>query len=352
MRNAELLKIEPEWSATDEVRADAPLDSSHNPFTSGETASRMGRPVQAAFGELIRLIALRTRVVLLLGNPGTGKTVLAGMVAKACSEMGLSVRRIERGDLLTEDAADRTDVLFVDEAGSMSNAVLQSILSAGEKHADRTLVFMCLPSCVGRFSFSGTDPVVVELGPLSLLDARLYLTERGNTIGRRNLFTSEALDHIIDASKGIPRLLRSIASLAYFNAALEGAPQIAAAHADAAARMRNELGPAPSNEPSASNEAEIDEPLELSADDEIAPVVVASAAGPERVPVEEPKADFDMAAFGRSAAAREGWSSRASTSAIAAAVLLVVGGAAAYELTNSHPAATRAPQQVSASPRG
>jgi hypothetical protein len=59
---------------------------------------------------------------------------------------------------------------------------------------DETMVFMCLPSCISRFSFSGTDAVVLELSPLSLLDARLYLTERGNSIGRPNLFTPQALD--------------------------------------------------------------------------------------------------------------------------------------------------------------
>ena len=167
-------------------------------------------------------------------------------------------------------------------------------------------MFMCVPSCIGRFSFSGTEPVVVELGPLSLLDARLYLTERGNSIGRANLLTAEALDHIIEGSKGIPRVLRSIASLAYFNAALEGASQIAAAHAEAAARMRNELGPAPNNEPSASNQTETDEPIELNAADEIAPVVVASAELPGRAAEHALQPVLHMAAFGRTEAARAG----------------------------------------------
>ena len=350
MRHAEQLKIEPEWSCpTDHVAADTPLDISQNPFSSSEPGSRIGRPAQAAFGELIRLIALRTRVVVVLGKAGTGKTVLAGMVEKSCGDMGLSVRRLERGDLLTENAADGTDVLVVDEADSMSVAVLQSVLSAREKHTDRTIVFMCLPSCIGRFSFSGTDAVVVELGPLSLLDARLYLTERGNSIGRPKLFPVEALDVIIDASKGVPRLLRSIAGLAYFNAAIEGACQIAATHAEDAARMRNELGPAPSNEPSASNQAEIDEPIELTAADEVAPIVVANAKAPDPVAAEVPPLHLDMAAFGRTEAPRAKWSSRASTGAIAAAVLLLVGGVGAYALMNGHPVRTTERQHATAS---
>jgi len=93
-----------------------------------------------------------------------------------------------------------------------------------------TMVFMCLPACVGQISFSGGNRATVELTPLSLSDARNYLQERAASIGRTNLYSPEALDLIIDGSRGLPRLLRSIAHLAYWAAASEGASQIGAQH--------------------------------------------------------------------------------------------------------------------------
>src|SRR4029077_6498427 len=76
----------------------------------------------------------------------------------------------------------------------------------------------------------GGDRATVELSPLSLSDARNYLQERAASIGRTNLYSPEALDLLIDGSRGLPRLLRSIAHQAYWAAASEGAPQIGAQH--------------------------------------------------------------------------------------------------------------------------
>jgi hypothetical protein len=305
-------------------------------------------------GELIRLIGLRTRVVVVLGNAGTGKTALVGLAARTCGDMGLSVRRIERGDLLAEAVGDKSDVLFVDEADSMSNVVLQSFLFARDGNANKTMVFMCLPSCISRFSFSGTEAVVVELSPLSLLDARLYLTGRGNSIGRTNLFTPQALDLIIDASKGVPRLLRSIASLAYFNAAVEGASQIAATHAEAATSMRNELSPLPSVTPyvagPSGEPAQIGTHTEIQVTDRDAELVVASAGAAGSAAENEAQSLSRTAVFGRTSAARDRWSFRTIQSVAAVAIVLLIAGAGGFELISGHTPRNREPEPVSASP--
>src|SRR6202030_2606903 len=54
----------------------------------------------------------------------------------------------------------------------------------------------------------------------------LYLLERAPHAGLSNLFAPAALDLIVDASRGLPRLLWSIAGLAYFSAASAGGSQI------------------------------------------------------------------------------------------------------------------------------
>ena len=218
--------------------AEAPLQIATNPFVAGASGSRMGRPLQTAFGEVIRQIGQQTPVVVVVGSAGTGKSMLMDVTARACVGMGLSVRRVERGDLVQVAVGQMSDVLLVDQTDSISNASLQTLLSASGKNIATTMVFLCLPSSVCRFSFSGTNAAVVELTPLALSDARNYLQERASSIGRSNLFTPEALDLVIDGSRGLPRLLRSIAQLAFFGAASEGASLIGTHHVSNALASR------------------------------------------------------------------------------------------------------------------
>jgi hypothetical protein len=207
-----------------------PLPISTNPFVAGASGTRLGRPLQKAFGEVIHHIGLQTSIIAVVGSAGTGKSQLADMTARACVEMGLTVRRIGRGDEVQGLIGTKSDVLLIDQTDSMPAYSLQTLLSPEGKNTTTTMVFMCLPACVGQISFSGGARATIELTPLSLSDARNYLHERAASIGRTNLYSPEALDLIIDGSRGLPRLLRSIAHLAYWAAASEGAPQIGAQH--------------------------------------------------------------------------------------------------------------------------
>src|SRR5258706_14869121 len=210
--------------------AAVPLRISTNPFVAGASGTRMGRPLQKAFGEVIRHIGLQTSIIAVVGSAGTGKSLLADMTARACVDMGLTVRRIDQGDQVYALLGTKSDVLLIDQTDSMPTSSLQTLLSLGGKNIATTMVFMCLPSFVGQVSFSGGDRATVELTPLSLSDARNYLHERAASIGRTNLYSPEALDLIIDGSGGLPRLLQSIAHQAYWAAASEDAPQIGAQH--------------------------------------------------------------------------------------------------------------------------
>jgi len=209
--------------------ADTPLEIGMNPFGAGANGARLGRPLQAAFGQVMQQIGLQTPAVVVVGSAGTGKSLLMEMTARTCLEMGLSARRIERGDMVHAPVGEKTDVLLVDETDSMSNAALQTLLKASRSTAT-TMVFLCLPTCVCRFDFAAIRSVVVELAPLALSDARNYLKDRANSIGRPNLFTPDAQDLVIDGSRGLPRLLRTIASHAFFSAVSQGAAQISPQH--------------------------------------------------------------------------------------------------------------------------
>jgi hypothetical protein len=217
---------------------DTPLQIAMNPFGAGTNGARMGRPLQAAFGEVILQIGMQTPVVVVVGSAGTGKSLLMDMTARTCLEMGLSTRRIERGDLVHMAFGEKSDVLLVDETDSMSNSALQALLKAGSQNTATTMVFLCLPTCVCRFGFAGVRSVVVELTPLALSDARNYLQERANSIGRPNLFMADALDLIIDGSRGLPRLMRTIAGHAFFSAVSQGASQISPKHVSDALESR------------------------------------------------------------------------------------------------------------------
>lgn len=228
-----------------------PLQPAANPFVAGGSVTRMGRPMQTAFGEIVRQIALQTPVVVVAGNSGTGKSLLMDLTARAAAEMGLSVRRVERGDQVQTPPAAKTDILLVDQADSIPAPVLQTLLAPDNRHGATTMVFMCHPSGAGRFSAQDRHVAAVELTPLSQADARTYLMERATSIGRPNLFTPEALNLVIDGSRGLLRLLRSIAHLAYVAAAGEGASQIGAHHVVTAAEPPAPVARAVSSAPPA-----------------------------------------------------------------------------------------------------
>src|SRR5262249_7688198 len=141
----------------------------------------------------------------------------------------LSVRRIDRGDMVPSPLGERPDVLMIDEADCMGDVALQALLPSGSKRVATTVVFMCLPSSVLRFSGTG-NAVIVQLQAMSIADARNYLLDRSISAGRLNLFAPDASDLAINGSNGSPRALRSIAERAFVAAALEGASEIAIKH--------------------------------------------------------------------------------------------------------------------------
>jgi hypothetical protein len=211
-----------------------PLQIALNPFSASASGPRMACPVQRAFSEVVRQIGLKIQLVVVVGGAGTGKSLLADVTARACAEMGLSVRHVQRGDLVHMACDQKCDVLLVDEADSVANLGLQTLTV----HIATTVVLFCLPSAASRFDCAGAHASVVEVPRLTPSEARNYLREMGAGIGRPNLFTPEAVDLLIDGSRGVPRLLRSIGDFAFFMATSEGATQVRAEHVATASKGR------------------------------------------------------------------------------------------------------------------
>jgi hypothetical protein len=204
----------------------APLDLQTNPFRFDPNAPPS--LAQTALKEVIGHIRLGRRVIIVAGGAGTDKTSLMKMIARSCSDMGFSVCRFDRGDLADTTIDARSDVVLVDDADSIPDSAVLTLFFPNPSNTATTWVFACLPSSVDHFSC--LDASVVELAGRSIDDARTYLLERATSIGRPNLFAPDALDLIVHQAHGSPRLLLSMASLAFFAAGWGRAAQIAVRH--------------------------------------------------------------------------------------------------------------------------
>jgi hypothetical protein len=213
-------------SAIQQPRTRERLRIEANPFVSGNL--HIGRSLQTALDQVIAQVVLKTPVVLVSGNPGAGKSLLAEMTARACSAMELSVQSVVRGDMVHMALDQRSDLLLVDEADSVADTFLEVLRAEVGKTVATTTVFLGLPACINRFVSLGVQPVVVELRLFSPADARTYLLDAAADFP--DLFTADALDLIVHEAHGTPRLLRSMASFAFFVAASDSASQIRVRH--------------------------------------------------------------------------------------------------------------------------
>jgi hypothetical protein len=102
-------------------------------------------PVRAAFEQLMRHVELGTTIILIVGPGGSGKTFLLGIAEEACRTCGISVLRIERGDLAHTVIGKHVDLLLVDEADFVDQATLNFI--AGHPETAKTVVFACRTPC-------------------------------------------------------------------------------------------------------------------------------------------------------------------------------------------------------------
>src|SRR5712671_6310265 len=182
-------------------------------------------PVRAALEQLMRHVELGTAIVLVVGPAGSGKSFLLGLAEESGRARGISVMRIERGDLAHTAIGKSVDLLLVDEADFVDQPTLNFIGSHPE--TAKTVVFACrTPLSVGDMA----EPIVVSLNPLAPDEARNFVVERATAAGRPDLFAPDALESLIAGTAGLPRLLRSVGALALFLAESEGARNVGVEH--------------------------------------------------------------------------------------------------------------------------
>jgi hypothetical protein len=213
-----------------------PLKVEFDPFAVN-SAIYLGAPLRVAIEEIVHLAVSQTPVIAVTGAASTGKTLLAGLTARACCEKDLSVRHVERPDLAGASLDARVDVLLFDEADAIANSMLEQLL-AKDGGCATTTIFFGLPALSLRLAHAGAHPVRVDLAPFSREDSRNYLLALAAASHMPQIFEPEALDQIVDRVGSSPRLLRSTASLAYFFAASAGASKICVKYAASALGTR------------------------------------------------------------------------------------------------------------------
>lgn len=180
------------------------------------------------------LDALRQgRSALLLGLPGTGKTLLLHDLAGALREEGLVVRLVERGDALDPGLDDA--ILLVDEAGFLEADALESL-----RHRNRPCILAALPGFAERLGTLGDGFVPVVLEPLGPEDVARYVTATlaaaGEPVG---LLEPDAILALALHSEGLLRVVNSLAGSAMFLAEMDGGARVARRHVEEANSLRH-----------------------------------------------------------------------------------------------------------------
>jgi type II secretory pathway predicted ATPase ExeA len=176
------------------------------------------------------------RAIVMTGAPGAGKTLLLSLIQDAYSRRGRSVSRVDLAALFPSALDDQADLLLIDEADTADASALHTAI-AEDRGTARSIVLACRPEAVTRLS-DELRAVAVHLAPLSPAQAKDFITARVTKAGRADLFTSAALDRLIEASAGSPQALRNLAGMAMFLAAYAQESQIAVSHVEEAVRSQ------------------------------------------------------------------------------------------------------------------
>ncbi|WP_301587704.1 hypothetical protein [Sabulicella glaciei] len=183
------------------------------------------------------------RVVLLLGEAGSGKTLLLRELERSLRDEGRPVRFLEHALLADPDETGST--LLVDEAGSLDDTALNRLCSAAVPVA-----IAALPGFVGRLEGMSCPVVLVSLAPLTPEEVRHFVASTLAAAGSDpDRFTTEAVEVLALLSRGLPRLVNSLGRAATFLAEMEGAPHVGAQHVEVADAMRPRATVAPEPKP-------------------------------------------------------------------------------------------------------
>ena len=196
----------------------------------------------------LRALAAGARVAL-VGEGGTGKTLLLRELARTLGNGGIRVRLSERGD--TAAPAGPGTAHLVDEADALDDNALARIATEG------LTVLALLPRSVPRLDALPVRFEIVPLRPMRAEEVGGFISAALRDAGLpSDLFTRAALDRLFALSSGLPRLVVTLGRAAVFQARLEGAARVEAAHVNAAETMRSGTEPEPPPAPMAPRPAE------------------------------------------------------------------------------------------------
>jgi hypothetical protein len=196
------------------------IQVSADPFGAGSEAI-VAPPLRRTFNEVMRHVDLRSGLVVVVGSAGTGKTLLLQFLQEACAKRGLLVSRVFRGDLATAAASTKCDLLLIDEADCISDEVFQALVDRQAGNA-KTIVLACAHN--PDYDLPKDGAAFVALNPLTNEEARAYLHL---ACAKPDLFSTDALNLLVRASGGSPRMLRQMTSFAFFCAKRDARSQVA-----------------------------------------------------------------------------------------------------------------------------
>lgn len=193
------------------------------------------RAFESAFADVLGRVRRGQRLIALTGPAGAGKTLLLRAVENAMA--GMIVRRVDRGELLSDALAGQPAVLLVDEADRADSATLTRI-ARGEW--PQPVVIACARDCLQGLS-PAVRPRLVHLKLLSAAESRALVRGLLARTGRESLFTADALEAASAGARGNARALVQIAGGAWAQARMDGEDVVDADHVQGALAMRRLL---------------------------------------------------------------------------------------------------------------
>jgi hypothetical protein len=180
-------------------------------------------------------------LVVVLGGPGTGKSLLLRELARQLEAGGREVRLVQRGDMVGEPLT--RGIELVDEADHIDPLTLGRLVAA----RDAVHVLAALPRFAEQLSGFGTPMTVVALAPLTAQGVDDFVTRRLAAAGRSvDLVSRPAMAMLAEHSGGIPRVINMLVGAAISLAAAEGAYQVGSEHVEQAVTLRDGFAPRPS----------------------------------------------------------------------------------------------------------
>ena len=168
--------------------------------------------------------------IAVLGDTGTGKTLLLHVLAEALREQGRTLSVSGSGWLPAELSSEAT--VLLDDAERLDEATLRQLAER-----DGPCVLAGLPTLAGQLPAPFT---VTRLRPLPPDEVARFVAVRLAEAGRRrDLLEPDAVLALARLSGGVPRQLNALAGAAVFLAGLDGAATVSRRHVEEAAAMRD-----------------------------------------------------------------------------------------------------------------